>query len=120
MADINLSTGIVPTSQIPLDSKAYFKTLASMQDLGTNSFRAFIYYESLVVICVETNKKYIWRERVIGDGLGVLELDYEYPENAVSNGIDYSERRFNFFEYYSQSLTNRILSGNVIPNGAGG
>jgi hypothetical protein len=122
MANINLSTGIVVTTQIPLDGKTYFLTLADMLDLGSGDFKAFIYYDGMKSLCNEDKITYIWRERLPTEEslIGVLELDYVYPVGSISNEIDYSTRSFNFFEYYNPNpnlLEDKILEGTVFPTG---
>lgn len=103
MANINLETGILVTTQIPLDAKGYFLTTAGMQDLGASNYKAFYYYEGMVVMNNETKREYIWRERTVADGLegtsGVLATDFVYPNGSIANTIDYSARAFNFFIY---------------------
>jgi streptogramin lyase len=98
MAKIDIATGFEVAGQFPQDDKTYFKTIAEMQDLGTSNANAYKYYESMIVVCVETNKEYIWRE-VVGVETGVLVTSFTYPNGIISNGINYSNRVFNFFTF---------------------
>lgn len=98
MPTVNLSTSFSVSSQSPLDIKRYFNTIAEMKNLGTANNRAYQYYECMEVICVENQKKYIWRERIPSEGPGLLDIDFLYPNGVVSNYINYSNRAFNFFE----------------------
>jgi hypothetical protein len=86
-------------SQIPFDAKLYAKTLAELAELGTNSNKAFTYYEDMPVNCVENHTTYVWREELtVGETGGILENGtYVYPAGVVANGIIYGERKFNFF-----------------------
>lgn len=111
MPIVNLSTSLETATQIPLDAKAYFKTLSSMTDLGANNFKAFKYYDGLLVLCIENYNQYIWRERKVTDGAGLLNIDFTYPPGVVSNNIDYSNRDFNFFILSETFNYNRIKSG---------
>lgn len=103
MVDINLLTGIFPTTQRPADSKTYFKTLADLIDLGANDFKAFYYYDRMHALCLEDDKTYVWREEnTPGEANGLLVAPFVYPANTINNGIDYSGKSFNFFP---QSIT---------------
>lgn len=98
MAIVNLVSSIFVISQLPGDAKIYAKTTAELQDLGVSNYKAFYYYEGLIVYCLQANKKYIWREEVsVDEADGLLVSQYTYPAGAISNGIDYSGRKFNFF-----------------------
>lgn len=96
MPKIDISTGFETAGQFPLNYKGYFKTIAEMQDLGTSDAFAYKYYETMLASCVETNKQYIWREAEVGE-TGILVSHFIYPNGIISNGIDYSNREFNFF-----------------------
>ena len=105
MPDINLTTGIFNTGQFALDSKTYVKTIAELQDLGLGDYKAYYYYEDLKIYCLENKKTYIWRQAFFtNEGNGLLSTSFVYPNNAISDGIDYSNRTFNFFEK-SEDLT---------------
>lgn len=104
MATEVIYTSLEIGTQIPLDSKVYFLTIAQMRDLGENNFRAFIYFEDMYSQCVETHLRYVWRERVFSDGIsgpsgtGVLDSDFVYPIGSIVESISYENRAFNFFE----------------------
>ena len=62
MPDFNdIPTGLRVPSQIPLDIKEYFATLADLLNLGTNDQKAFTYYKGFRAFCVENNNIYVWR-----------------------------------------------------------
>ena len=111
---INLTTGIFPTSQIPLDAKCYFKTLADMVDLGDGNFRPFYYYDSMLVLCVENKKQYIWRKRETVNEQGLIINGFTYPNGVQSNGIDYSNQEYNFYLFEQNQKPNQITSGGQI------
>ena len=123
MADINLTTGIVPSTQIPLDSKRHFQTLALMLDLGTSDANAFLYYEGMIAFCVQTQKTYQWRETpLFGRIPSVLPNGFDYPAVHVVDGVDYGGKNFNFFEQVESvipraSASDEILSGSVYWTG---
>jgi hypothetical protein len=96
-----ISTGWRVGSQTPIDDRLVFNTLAELIDLGASNFEAFRYYEGMKVYVVEEEQEYIWKE----SSTGVLPASITYPVNIQANGIDYSNRSFNFVEAnYSPSL----------------
>ena len=98
MPDFNdIPTGLRVPSQIPLDIKEYFATLADMLDLGTNNNKAFTYYKGFRAYCVENDKIYIWREAVPELGDGLLPNNFTYPNGTECFGVDYSNKEYNFF-----------------------
>lgn len=99
MSTIDYATGFNVIGQFPLNTKTYFKTLSELSDLGTDNVKAFKYEEDMVVRCIENHTSYKWKERTPTDfiGTGLLPNDFIYPTGSVSNGIDYSNRSFNFF-----------------------
>jgi hypothetical protein len=109
MADINLSTGIVPATQIPLDSKAYVLLFADLLDLGTDDYKAYLYYDGLVIHCREDQKRYIWKEEASYSDWGepLLASGFTYPSGASINGIDYSGLTYNFFLYHDPLVSSQ-------------
>jgi hypothetical protein len=99
-------------SQIPFDAKLYAKTLAELAELGTNSNKAFTYYEDMPVNCVENHTTYVWREELtVGETGGILENGtYVYPAGVVANGISYGGRKFNFFPKIFTNVEVPLLS----------
>ena len=117
MADINITTGIIPGTQIPLDSKRYVKTLNELYDLGTDNYKAFLYYDGMIVFCLENKKKYIWTEQQSVVISPSNPFSFTYPSNSVVNGIDYSGKTFYFEEYYNFSendFSDKIISGDIL------
>lgn len=98
MATVNTATSFSVSSQAPLDIKRYFVKLSELRDLGQSNNKAFRYYDRMEVDCIETKKKYLWRERTTGDTDGILDIDFVYPNGVKSNDIDYSNKAYNFFE----------------------
>lgn len=98
MPDFNdIPTGLRVPSQIPLDIKEYFATLADMLNLGTNNNKAFTYYKGFRAYCVENDKIYIWKEVVPELGDGLLPSNFTYPNGTECFGVDYSNKEYNFF-----------------------
>jgi len=113
------SSDIAKSLSIPgqfiLDKKLYFSTLNDMKNLGINDNFVYTYYEGMKVFCLETFKEYYWKKRASYE-IGVLEEDFIYPINTLSNGIDYSNRNFNFIEYGSDNQQHLISTIPVILN----
>jgi hypothetical protein len=116
MPVIDLATGIKTATQIPLDDKAYIKTLSALQDLGVSNSKAFTYYDGLIVICVADKNEYIWRKALTNE-IGVLASNFIYPVGSIVNEIDYSEEAYNFFLYkeVNNNYFDRIINGTIVP-----
>lgn len=98
MSNINdIQTGLRVATQIPLDKKGWFPTIASLIDLGLNNNLAFTYHEALLVYCIENRLRYEWREAINGE-VGVIPNNFIYPDNHIVFGINYSLKPYNFFE----------------------
>lgn len=95
MATKYYGNSLSTAGQFPLDSKLRFKKLVDLKEnITINSFK---YYEDMIVQCLENHKQYIWREKLDTEQ-GVLPIDFIYPDNTIANGINYSNRTFNFYE----------------------
>ena len=107
---IPILSSYLNASQIPYDAKLYAVNLNDLAELGSNSNKAFTYYEDLNVDCAENHTTYVWREELsLGETGGILTNGtYVYPANVIANGIDYSGRKFNFFP---KILTNAEVPG---------
>lgn len=111
---VQVGGSIEVATQSPLDGKTMFLTLDEMRlNIEINAFK---YYEDMVVRCIKTHKEYIWRETKQSDKISdkVLRNDFTYPDGAIAFGINYSNRKFNFFENKSDvgsDFTNIITSG---------
>jgi hypothetical protein len=120
MANINLATGIIPNTQIPLDAKVYAAFLSELTTLGTSNYLAYSYYEGLIVYCAEDEIHYQWREeRAPGELQGLLAESFTYPGGVSNNGITYGGRTFNFFVKKYSYLETEINLGYGYPNGNG-
>ena len=95
----NIAKSLLVAGQLPLDAKTYFPTITQMKDLGISNYKAFTYYEYMIVTCVETQEQYVWKEVDQNYTGGILDSNYQYPANTISDGIDYSNRYFNFAPY---------------------
>lgn len=90
--------GLTVCSQNPLDSKRYKLTLGEVTDYGKEAVRAYTYYDGLQVYCNEDGKIYHWKEvgTLSEDKYRTVGEPFTYPENIHANGIDYSNRTFQF------------------------
>ena len=97
---IGIISSYLNKSQIPFDAKLYAKTLAELAELGSNSNKAFTYYEDMEVKCAENHTTYVWREELNSNETGGILKNgtYVYPLGVVANSIDYGGRKFNFFK----------------------
>lgn len=96
--------GLYLEGMLPLDAKGVFSNLTLLKDLGENDKKAYTYYEYMKVLCQEDGNYYIWQEVDQNSEIGVLENNFLYPNNVISDLIDYSNRYFNFvIEEKSQS-----------------
>jgi hypothetical protein len=106
--------------QFILDNKLYFLTLDDMRNLGLNNNLAYTYYEGMEVFCLQTFKKYYWKERTTQ--IGVLYQDFTYESGVIANNIDYSLRHFNFIDiendieilFIKPTILNYLLGSNII------
>lgn len=116
MEFINLATGIIVSTQTPLDGKLYVLTLDDLKDLGANNYKAYHYYDGMRVFCNENKTVYIWREVTGDDIAGILDTPFVYP-NGLVNEIDYSNKTFDFFIYNAEAdnenLPDKIYNGTV-------
>lgn len=99
MADFtNIVTGLNVPSQIPLNIKEYVENEQILKNLSTLTQRAFTYHKGLKIHCLLEKTNYEWQEVLPGfEDTGLLIQDYEYPNNIISFGIDYSNKKYNFF-----------------------
>jgi len=113
MANINLTTGIVTNGQFPVDGDTYFKSVSEITSKDINN-EAFGYYERMLIKIVEDNSTWEWREvETAGEVGGLFSSNYTYPNGLVSNGIDYSNREFNFFIFISKSIFDSDLDADL-------
>lgn len=119
----NIPTGLKITSQLPLDQKEWVQNEATLQDLGYNDEKAFTYYEHLEVLCIDEKTLYKWKEVPSGEeDTGLLIQDFIYPAGLPDAfGINYSNRRFNFFliEYVTSENIDIYVENFVIINNVG-
>ena len=91
----NILTGLSVTSQVPLNKKEYIINENALKDLGTNNNLAYTYYKGLRVICQEERTEYEWKEMELGD-VGLLASNFIYPDGLIVDGVDYSNKSYNF------------------------
>lgn len=110
----NIAKSLYTAAQLPLDAKAYFPTLTQMRDLGVGNNKAYMYYEWMTVTCVEAQGRFVWKEVDVNYVGGVLENNFLYPSGTLSDGIDYSNRYFNFVAETSVQGSGTIAKKYVI------
>ena len=108
MANINLSTGINTLGQIPTVAKEYVVNLAELTTLGINNQKAYSYYKGQLIHCAENGLDYRWREVIDEDEVGLLATHFTYPDGAIANGIDYSNKTYNLFKVASDT-TSKVI-----------
>jgi hypothetical protein len=94
------NTNDIPTSlrlpaQLPLDSKLWVVSKEDLKVLGEANQLAYTYYKGLRVFCANEREQYEWNEPQQGDTL-LLTSSFVYPNGIISNGIDYSNKAYNF------------------------
>ncbi|HEX8586059.1 MAG TPA: collagen-like protein [Allosphingosinicella sp.] len=95
----NLPKGNRVQTQIPLDVKTYAKNESELAYLGSNDSLAFTYIQGLTIYCAEEGTRWEWREVESGqEDTGLVPLDFIYPNPWIAFEIDYSGKRFNFFQ----------------------
>lgn len=96
---VNIPLGLKTTTQIPLNTKEFAGSEALLKDLGLNDNLAFTYHKDLEVTCLAEGTKWKWREVEIGEeNTGLLDIDFTYPPDLIAFGIDYSNKKYNFFK----------------------
>lgn len=117
----NIPTGLKITSQIPLDVKKYVKDESTLSNLGVDNNLAFTYHDQLEVLCLQEKRVYIWREVQPGEeNTGLVPLDFIYPSNLPETyGIDYSNKKYNFFLLNNITLENLNENINISNVGNG-
>ena len=117
MSNVTIGTGITTNGQFPVDGKVYFLTLSDASDLGNNDVLAYSYYERMKITIVENGSEWEWREEGIpGETGGLLTTSFTYPSGLISNGIDYSNRIFNFFPRTVGSVDEPQSQGSFVRN----
>ena len=117
----DLITGYRNTSQTPLDIKPYFATIADAADFGPENNLALSYYDGMFSYCYETRSFYVWSERgPLDERIGLLDDDFIYPSDIVTDQIDYSNKAYNFFVFAGGGNLNQKFSFSFTVILAGG
>lgn len=85
--------------QAPIDAKMMVSTLDELKDLGVRNYKAFTYYNGMIINCLENSKWYQWTSNLEGKTEKLLDEDFIYPEGVEFEGFNYSEVAFNFIEF---------------------
>lgn len=106
----DIPTGLRVPAQVPLDAKLYVADEASLINLGVSSNLAFTYYQGMIVYCVLERKRYEWREGTIGE-IGLMPSNFTYPPILIVNGVDYSNKVYNFYIVNQNSTISNVGFG---------
>lgn len=111
MPDLN----IIPSNDIPgklrvpaqvvLDAKLKVASKEVLMDLGPQDNLAYTYYRGLVVKADADLTYWEWREKNFIDEVGLRPTGFVYPEGLIVDGIDYSNKSYNFFPFGLNSNT---------------
>ena len=94
----NLITGLRVQTQIPLDYKGYVQSEAALVDLGNSNNLAYTYHKGLLFFCKNEGTRYEWKEVITGEeNTGLRTNDFVYPPNLIVDGVNYSNKRYNFY-----------------------
>lgn len=95
----NIPLGLKTQTQIPLDVKEYSSNEATLSDLGAFDQLAYSYTKGLTVYCVEEGTRWEWREVEVGEeNTGLIPNDFTYVTGHTAFDIDYSDKKYNFFQ----------------------
>jgi hypothetical protein len=94
----NIPTNLSVASMLPNDPKVWVKSKTQLASLGVANNLAYTYYDTMRVICADEKEIYEWREeKTVGETGGLVATSFTYPSGLIVNGVDYSNRIFNFF-----------------------
>jgi hypothetical protein len=117
----NIPTGLKIPAQIPLDTKTYCFEESILADLGIDNNFAYTYYNNLNVYCFKEKTNYVWREVASGEeNTGLVPTDFIYPDNIIVFGVDYSLKRYNFFQVTQITTDNLADEIGTLPPGPAG
>lgn len=118
----DLTSGVRVATQEPLDLKEYCINEATLANLGASNNLAYTYFDGLLVYCASEKTSWRWREVGVGESsLGLMPANFTYPNGIVNNGINYSNRTFNFFsadiavsDYTVPNIQQVLNAGNIM------
>lgn len=116
----DLPVGLQVASQIPLSFASYKLNEAALADLGAQDNLAFTYHKGMPFYCAEEKSTWTWEE--VGETVNpasvfLLTNMFLYPDNWVVNGIDYSNKHYNFVK--NQNVTLENVANYIIPGAPG-
>jgi len=99
MADYNnIPSGLRVQTQIPLDAKINILNESALSNLGESNNLAYTYHDKIVVTCLQEGTTWIWKQVEAGkENTGLIPIDFVYPFGITAYGIDYSNKKYNFF-----------------------
>ena len=104
MTGVNdIAAGLRTPTQVPLDAKGYFVSQDAARNLGADNNLAFTYEKGLRIYCALEETRWEWRQpRFLGE-VGLRPTLFTYPNNYFVNGINYSNKQFNFFPFFQEA-----------------
>ncbi len=102
----DLSVGLQVASQIPLNFRRFVANEAFLADLGDEDNLAYAYHKGMEFYCATEKSRYEWAEATGETRERLMPTHFTYPDNLVVNGIDYSEKQYNFFKIQNITVEN--------------
>ncbi len=94
----NIPSGLRVQTQIPLDAKINVLNESTLSNLGESNNLAYTYHDKIVVTCLQEGTTWIWKQVEAGkENTGLIPIDFVYPFGITAYGIDYSNKKYNFF-----------------------
>ena len=98
MTGVNdIPAGLRTPTQIPLDAKGYFVSQDIARNLGAANNLAYTYEKGLQIYCAREETRWEWREPNFPGEVGLRATLFTYPNSFIVNGIDYSNKSYNFY-----------------------
>lgn len=95
----NILENLYVPGQLPLDHKLWYHSKKDV-NLGENNVLAYAFYMGMLIYCANDRQMFEWREvehKTVLKPIKILKEDFTYPEGVKVNGVDYSNKTYNFF-----------------------
>ena len=106
MEKVDIASGLYVPKQVFLDAKNNVASESTLSYLGVDNNLALTYPKGIVIKCSLEGSYWEWRERSITDGSGLISTDYTYPANVIVDGVEYSNKVYNFFNWFDVIVAN--------------
>lgn len=99
-----IPTNLTVAAQLPNDPKVWALTKTSLTSLGVGNQLAYTYFKGMRVFCATEEEIWEWREVTApGETGGLVVSNFTYPNGLIVNGVDYSNKEYNFFQVLQAS-----------------